>query len=92
MKYTITILIVILVLFAGWFFFFKDSGNKIPRNLPTAEDIERMEQVEQSSSKVDPNAKTGVGVRPVGSIPPTPEPEEEATSTSSTTTEEQGAP
>lgn len=86
MKYAITILVIIFILFAGWFFFFRDTDKKVPSNLPTAEDIKRMELVEESSLKIDPNAKTGVGVHPVGSLPPAPLPEE--STTTATTTEE----
>ena len=83
MKYAIIVVLVILVIFAGWFFIIRDTGNDGITNPPTAEEIKRMEEVEKSRSQIDPNAKTGVGVRPVGSIPPEPEPvpEEEATTT-----------
>jgi len=67
---------------AGWF---QDDGVTNP---PTAEELERIRAIEESSAQQDPNAKAGIGVVPVGSKPePVEEPEEE--SDEATTTEEE---
>lgn len=85
MKYVSIILVILLIAggiywygtYAGWFF----PG---PDNLPTAEEWDRIHEVERTSSQTDPNAKAGVGVAPRGTLPPSP-PVEQTTSTSSTT-------
>jgi hypothetical protein len=67
--------------YRGWL------DNYGPDNLPTAEERERMRQVEESASQIAPNAKAGAGVVPRGSKPTAP-PEVPATSTSATSTGE----
>lgn len=42
----------------------------VPQRLPTAEERARMEQVEESSNTVAPDAIPGAGVRPRGTLPP----------------------
>jgi len=88
MKY---VFVVIFFLFLGggayWFFYMQDSDNSVPSNLPTAEEIERMNAVEDSSSQIAPNAVTGVGVRPKGSLPIAPPVETTATSSMASSTE-----
>lgn len=66
--------------YSGWF-----SENDLPSNLPTAEELERIRAVEESSLQPNPNATPGAGVRPPGSLPK--EPVLEATSTGATSTE-----
>ena len=63
---------------AGWF------EDELPTNLPTAEEIERMREIERSSAQVAPNARAGAGVFAPGTLPP---PVLESTSTEATTTE-----
>jgi len=65
---------------AGWF------TSNTPTNLPTAEDLERINAVEQSASQKAPDAKSGVGVVPKGSKP-VPEQKEEQ---HATTTDQSG--
>ena len=62
---------------------FEDAG---PTNLPTAEELERMREIDQSSSQVAPNAKPGAGVFAPGTLPPPP-PVENASSTTATSTD-----
>lgn len=66
---------------AGWF---EDTG---PTNLPTAEELERMREIDRSSSQVAPNAKPGAGVFAPGTLPPPPPPIEDASSTIATSTD-----
>ena len=89
MKYVL-IFIFLLLLGGGayWFFYMKDTEDNTLSNLPTAEEIERMNAVENSSSQIAPNAVTGVGVRPKGSLPKAPPEEPIATSSNATSTSE----
>lgn len=83
----VVIMIVSLVILVGggyWLFTYITANNNTPTNLPTAEDIERMRAIEESSSQVAPDAVPGAGVRPVGSLPP----KTIETATTSTTTDE----
>jgi flagellar basal body-associated protein FliL len=86
MKRIIVVLVVLVLLGGVWYFFFFDRGDTGPSNLPTQEDIQRMEEIEASSAQIAPNAVPGAGVRPKGSTPPKPEPT--PTENSSTTTNE----
>ncbi len=82
-KYLITLLLVLLLGgVLSWYFFVRETKSEIPYNPPTAEELERIDNIEQSSSQVAPNAVPGAGVRPKGSLPRTPEP----TATTSTET------
>jgi hypothetical protein len=54
---------------AGWF-----SGPVIPSNPPTAEELERIEEIKESSSQIAPDAKPGAGVYAPGTLPPPPTP------------------
>lgn len=69
--------------YSGWF-----DSRDIPRNLPTAEEQERMRAIEASRSQIAPNATPGAGVRPVGSLPREPEPSLESTTTATVELEE----
>ena len=83
MKYIVTT-VGILVIGAGiWYFFFYNTEDTGPDNLPTAEEVERMQEIEESSSQVAPNAVPGAGVRAPGTLPK-PEP---ATTTATATIE-----
>jgi len=53
---------------AGWF-----GGPVIPSDPPTAEELERMEDIERSANEIAPNAKPGAGVYAPGTLPPPPE-------------------
>jgi hypothetical protein len=86
MKIVITVLVLIALggavywygAGAGWF-----VGDGVTRP-PTADELERMRAVEESSSQVAPDAKAGIGVVPVGSKPePAPEPTPENVATTS---------
>ncbi len=85
MKYLGILFITILLATAGYWIIFKTNifSDETPENLPTKAEINRMEEIENSSSTIDPNAVPGAGVRPVGSIPkkPAPTPPEKATTT-----------
>ena len=78
-------LLVIVTLLAGWFFFVRDSAPRGISNPPTAEELKRIEEIEESRSQRDPDAKTGVGVRPVGTLPPPTAPKIEIATTSTST-------
>jgi hypothetical protein len=69
MKYT---LITVAVLILGGAIYWLGSsvglfGGGAPSNPPTKDELERMEEIEESSSQIAPDAEEGVGVRPVGS-------------------------
>lgn len=66
--------------YRGWL------NNFGPDNLPTAEERQRMEEVERSSAQRAPNAKPGAGVFLKGTLPPKAE-EQPASSTSASTTD-----
>jgi hypothetical protein len=85
---TLLSIVLVLLLGAGYWFIIRPNLSKGgPDNLPTAEELRRIEAIEQSSSQIAPDAVPGAGVRPVGSLPKTPpEPVIESTSTASTTT------
>ncbi len=87
MKKILYTLIFIGILGAFYWYVIKprlqDTG---PTNLPTAEELQRIEEIEKSSSQIAPNAVPGAGVRPVGSLPK-PEPTPVSTSTASSTQE-----
>lgn len=90
MKYLLTIIIIAILLGGGYWYgartgWFEDTS---PTNLPTAEEIERMEEIEDSSSTIAPNATPGTSVRPRGSTPRTP-PTQEATTTNATSSSEE---
>ncbi len=86
MKRIIIVTVSLLILIGGAYvlFVYINANSNAPTNLPTAEDIERMRAIEESSSQVAPDAVPGAGVRPVGSLPP----KTVETATTSTTTEE----
>lgn len=88
MKKILIAIVLLLLIGAGyWFIVRPNLGAKGPNNLPTADELRRIEAIEQSSSQIAPNAVPGAGVRPVGSLPKTPpEPAPVSTSTVSTTT------
>jgi hypothetical protein len=65
---------------AGWF-----SGPVIPNNPPTAEEIERMEDIERTANEIAPNAKPGAGVFAPGTLPPPPAPSTTTEAVASTT-------
>lgn len=67
-----------------WWGFFTEP---LPHNPPTAEERERMGEVERTSQTQAENPKPGAGVLPPGSRPPV----EPATSTEATSTEESDA-
>lgn len=88
--------LIVLLLLAGIVYWLGSSlswwGNDIPRNLPTAEERERIRAVEEARMQEAPDAKAGIQVREPGSTPP-PTPEttpaaEPAATTSATTSEE----
>jgi hypothetical protein len=87
-KILIISLLGILLLTGFWFYvlpmYFKKQNVSNP---PTAEELQRMREIEESSSKIAPDAVPGAGVRPVGSLPKTPPPSEESTSTASSSSE-----
>lgn len=84
MKKIIITLVLVFILGAGfWYFVLPNLNTNGPSNLPTVEERQRMEAIEESSSKIAPNAVPGAGVRPVGSLPKTPEPSPVSTSTAS---------
>ncbi len=83
----IFILTIALVAFGYWFIFVKNKNSDLPQNPPTKEELQRMEEIEESSSKIAPDAVAGAGVRPVGSLPkpaPTQNAETESTTTEKT--------
>jgi len=90
MKKTLTILTFVVLLCAGYWFFIKPIlfGQNVPTNPPTAEEVERMKEIERSSSQLAPNAVPGAGVRPVGSLPPTPPASEESAEVTSSSSPE----
>jgi hypothetical protein len=90
MKKALIFVILGVILFLGFWFFIRPNyfGTSGPNNLPTAGEIERMKKIEESSSKIAPNAVPGAGVRPVGSLPKTPPPSLESTTTASSSSEE----
>ena len=55
-----------------WYVIQTRSQDTGPTNLPTADERERMREIEESSSQIAPNAKKGVGVVPPGTMPPIP--------------------
>ena len=86
MKKTFIAIVFLLIIGAGyWFLIRPNLGDSGPNNLPTAEEKKRIKDIEESSSQIAPNAVPGAGVRPVGSLPKTPEPTTESTTTASTT-------
>lgn len=85
-KILILSILVLLLGMAYWFIVRPYLNTSGPDNLPTAEELKRIEEIERSSSQIAPNAVPGAGVRPVGSLPKTPDPVLESTSTESTTT------
>ncbi len=85
MKY---FLIFILLLSIGalsyWFMFYK-KDNAPPYTPPTAQEVQRMKEIDKTSSEIAPDAVAGAGVRPVGSLPKAqPTPVASTTSASST--------
>jgi len=88
-KILIFIFIIVFIGIGYWFFIQKNRKNE-PNNLPTADEIKRMREIEESSSQKAPNAVPGAGVRPVGSLPKPPEQTlpPQSTTTESTTTSE----
>ena len=68
---------------AGWF-----EGPDIPNNPPTAEELERMSEIERTANEIAPNAKPGAGVFAPGTLPPPPAPATTTDETASSTTEE----
>lgn len=88
----LTIGIILLALAVGLYWLgssFNWWGSDIPRNLPTAEERERMRAVEASRMQEAPDAKAGIQVREPGSTPPpapTPEPALEPSATTTGTT------
>jgi len=89
MKKKSLIAVVILVLLGGAGYWYANYmgwlSNYGPDNLPTAEERQRMQEVERSSSQIAPNAVPGAGVRPKGSLPPKVVEQPISTSTASTT-------
>ena len=74
------VLILALVILLGgasvyWFLIQGDPEQEIEMNLPTASELERMEEIGRSTNQVAPDARPGVGVLPPGSTPVA-EPEE----------------
>lgn len=88
-KYLIWILVAVAILFLGyWFVVRPNLMDRGPSKPPTAEELQRMREIEESSSQIAPNAVPGAGVRPVGSLPRTPEPTPAATGTEEATNSE----
>jgi hypothetical protein len=63
---------------ASWF-----GGDELPNNPPTADELERIQEIERTSSEISPTAVPGAGVVPPGTPVPEPvtPPTTEATST-----------
>jgi len=91
MKAIVNTVLVLLVLGAGVWWYGARAGwfvNHSPTNPPTAEELERIEEIERSSSQIAPNAKPGAGVLPSGGTPRTQEPAApQATSATATGTQ-----
>ncbi len=84
--FLILILLLSLGAFAYWFMFYK-KNNTPPYIPPTAQEIQRMKEIDKTSSEIAPDAVAGAGVRPVGSLPKAqPKPVASSTSASSTIT------
>ena len=91
MKKILVIIIVIAVLGAGYWYatangwFTRTQSD----NLPTKEEWERIEAVEDASAQIAPDATPGTQVRPKGSTPPAPQqPVAPPTETATTSTDE----
>ncbi len=83
---TLGVIITLLASAGYWYADYRGWINRYgPDNLPTAEERQRMAEVERSSSQIAPNAVPGAGVRPKGSLPPK-QPETPASSIDATTT------
>ena len=68
---------------AGWF-----ASPSIPNDPPTAEELERMSEIERTANEIAPNAKPGAGVFAPGTLPPPPPPATSTEENASSTTEE----
>jgi hypothetical protein len=83
-KYLIVTFVLAVLGAAGyWYADYRGWINRYgPDNLPTAEERQRMAEIEKTSATIAPNAVPGAGVRPKGSLPPTPPPTPTATTSS----------
>lgn len=90
-----TLIGIIVVALIGWGVYALGSsmgwwGSSVPRNLPTAEERERIRAVEDARLEEAPDAQAGIQVREPGSTPPpapASEPREVASTTTSTSTD-----
>jgi len=76
---------IVIVALAGWFIVRSVwfAGPEIPNLPPTAEELERMRAIDESSSQQADDARAGVGVFEPGTLP-APAPVEESTTTDTT--------
>ncbi len=72
------IFVLVVLLLGALYWYGSRSGwfvDTSPTNLPTQEELQRINEIDQSSSQIAPDARAGAGVVPPGSAPPTEAPE-----------------